>query len=165
MAENRNWGALREPRLGVMLHYTGPGSDDGLVAWLQRGADCRVSYNWLVQDDGEEVPVAPAAARAWHAGVCRPSDPRLVYQDANSAFYGIALTAAPPEVASQFAFRAVLRVCRELFYQHRWSLRESWRIVGHDTEAWPRGRKIDPTGPNPKHPILDVLAIRRALTW
>lgn len=165
MPDNHNWGMLREPRVGIMLHYTGPGTDAGLVDWMKHGADCKVSYNWLIQDDGRDVEVAPGSGRAWHAGVCRPSDFRLAYTDANSAFYGLALTARAGEKCSQFAFRAVLRVCREVYREHQWSLRETWRIVGHDTEAWPRGRKIDPTGPEPKKPVLDVLAVRRELIF
>jgi hypothetical protein len=36
-------------------------------------------------------------------------------------------------------------------------------VVGHRTEAWPRGRKSDPEGSDLKNPILAVEDIRQLL--
>ena len=81
---------LREPRKGVMLHYDGSSTDAGGISWLA-SPDIRASYNLIVFDDGSWATVAPLEARAWHAGKCRPSEGAIDYEDANSAFYGIAI--------------------------------------------------------------------------
>ncbi len=156
-----NWGKLREPRLGVMLHYDASASDPGAVAWLTRDPRCRVSYNWLVLDNGAAVEVAPAGMRAWHAGVCRPSRADLPYRDANSAFYGIAVAAKAGDTVTPAQLARLLELCRQCFARHRWV--EPWRLVGHHEECWPRGRKVDPLGPDPRRPVLDLPALRRAL--
>ncbi len=159
-----NWNALREGRKGVLLHYDASGSDAGALAWLTRSPDCEVSYNVLVTDDGKAYEIAPLTTRAWHAGKCQSSDPkRLPYVDANSALYGVSIAATDGEVATPAQFGTVVEVCRMLATMNGWDLqREPWRIVGHDTEAWPRGRKTDPTGTNPKRPVLSVAAVRAA---
>lgn len=151
-----NWNSLREERLGVLLHYDDSASDAGAVEWLLQDPRCRVSYNWLVLDSGQLVTVAPEDARAWHAGVCRPSIPALTYHDANSAFYGIAWAGRAGEEVTPAALTAIVALIRRLFQKHHWPTTETWRITGHGAEAWPRGRKIDPTGPNPHRPVLSV---------
>jgi N-acetylmuramoyl-L-alanine amidase len=150
-----NWGKLREPRIGIMMHYDGSASDRGAVQWLKHDRRAKVSYTYLVLDDGTIVEIAPEDARAWHAGACRPSRSDLRYRDANSAFYGIALAAKPGDKATPAAFAAVVVLCRRLMKQHGWT--EPWRITTHKAEAWPRGRKIDPDG------VLDVEAVRKAV--
>jgi hypothetical protein len=85
----------------------------------------------------------------------------LAYRDANSALYGLAIAATDGEVATQVQTEAVAMLCVPLFKRHRWDRKDDlWRIVGHDTEAWPRGRKRDPTGSDPSRPVLSVEAIR-----
>ncbi len=156
-----NYNALREPRLGVMLHYDDSASDAGAVEWLLHDPRCHVSYNLLVLDGGKVVEIAPLTHRAWHAGICRPSDVRLTYRDANSAFFGVAIAADGTDVATSAQKQAVATICRTLFKRHGWDeTTDVWRIVGHDTEAWPRGRKIDPAGSDPHHPVLSVMEIR-----
>lgn len=169
----RNFNALREPRVGVMLHYDDSASDSGAVAWFT-DPDCQVSYNYLVLDDGSYVPIIPEGKRAWHAGVCRSSEPaRLRYADANSAFVGIAVATNGKIPATAAQRETVAWLTRREFQRHGWSLAETWRIVGHDAEAvWPssaetpvhlrgkRGRKIDPTGPKPERPILSTQQVR-----
>ena len=153
--------ALREPRIGICLHYDASASDKGAVEWLTKDPRCKVSYNLLVLDNANIVEVAPVTARAWHAGVCRSSDHRLPYTDANSALYGIAIAATDGDVATDVQVRSVVALCRTLFQRHGWHYAtDVWRIVGHETECWPRGRKHDPTGSDPKHPVLSVLAVR-----
>lgn len=164
---------LREPRKGVMVHYDGsgpgPNGDRNGLAWFG-DPKCEVSYQVGVLDDGRWAQIAPDTARAWHAGVCLPSDPkRLPYVDANSAFYGIAaLTDERHQVTLPQLLTLAWKV-RVWFARERWSPEETWRIVGHDQEAvYPpghaqarkRGRKIDPTGPNRDNPILSLDDLR-----
>lgn len=155
------WGdELYEARKGVMLHYDASASDAGAVAWL-RSPECRVSYTWIILDNGAQITIAPPDARAWHAGVCRPSDPKLPYKDANSAFYGIAIAATAGDRATDLQKQAVVNLCVALFQRHKWSRKTGlYRIVGHNTECWPRGRKTDPEGPTPGSPVLSVAEIR-----
>ena len=54
-------------------------------------------------------------------------------------------------------------LCRIYYERHEWDLDETWRIVGHSSEAWPRGRKTDPEGADLKNPILSVDDIRLLL--
>jgi N-acetyl-anhydromuramyl-L-alanine amidase AmpD len=156
----KNWNEkLREPRIGVMLHYDASVSDAGSVAWLA-GPDVKVSYNYIVLDTGNIIPIAPETARAWHAGICRSDDPRLRYSDANSAFYGVSIAATTGDVATLEAKRSVAALCRRFFANHGWSLAETWRIVSHRTQAWPRGRKNDPEGSDLAHPVMNTNEIR-----
>lgn len=160
---NSPWNdLLNESRQGILLHYDDSASDAGSLAWLTKDPTCHVSYNVLVMDDGTVYQVAPLTARAWHAGVCKPSDPGHPYRDANSAFYGVAVAAKDGEIVTPAQFLAVVDVCRTLALRHGWDLAaEPWRITGHDREAWPRGRKIDPVGTRPTMPVLSVDAVRQ----
>lgn len=157
--DSPNHNSLREERIGVMIHFDASSTDEGAVAWFEH-PDCRVSYQVLVLDDGSFVRIVDDDRRAWHAGRCRPSDPRLDYQDANSAFLGIA-AATNAKVGSTEAQRlTIAHFCVRWFVRYDWPVSELWRIVGHRTEADPRGRKSDPEGPNLKRPILSVADIR-----
>ena len=155
------WGQVvpKAKRIGICLHYDGSASDAGGIGWL-KSPKSQISYNFAVQDDGTVVPIAPENVRAYHAGVCRPSVPELVYTDANSAFYGIALTATSVDTVTQAAYDALVALCQRLFAKHGWT--EPWRITGHSAEAWPRGRKADPEGQG-KTPVLSVPAVRRSV--
>lgn len=150
---------LREKRMGVMIHFDGSVSDAGGISWF---ADprCGVSYQDLVTDAGEVVEIAPYDARAYHAGKCRPSDRRLPYGDANSALFGIAALTDDRYQVTALQMLAIAWRTRWYFEQEGWDPRETWRIVGHDTEAWPRGRKCDPTGPNKRNAILAIEDVR-----
>jgi N-acetyl-anhydromuramyl-L-alanine amidase AmpD len=169
----KNHNALLEPRVGVMLHYDESANDPAAMAWFT-DPRCEVSYNVLVLDDGRYVLVVPEGRRAWHAGYCLTSDPkRLRYQDANSAFIGIAVATNDKTPATPEQIETVVWLVRRAFAKHGWARTHTWRIVGHDTQAiWPnkadvpkklrgkRGRKIDPTGPRPSRPILSVEEVR-----
>jgi hypothetical protein len=131
-----NWGALRERRVGVMLHYDGSASDTGALSWLRDHPDCRVSYNWLVMDDGRTERIAPDDARAWHAGACTPSDPsRIRYKDANSAFYGVAFAAKPGDIIHTPQYEGAMGLVRGYFDMHRWLHSEWWRLSDHHAET------------------------------
>jgi len=143
-----NYGHLREKRVGVMLHYDASAGDVGAVAWLTRDPRCEVSYNRLILDDGLNVKVAPDDARAWHAGVCKPSSNVPRYVDANSAFYGISIAAKKGDTITPLQFDAVVLQVKLWFEEEGWSLTETHRITSHHLEAWPRGRKVDIQGVN-----------------
>lgn len=159
---NGQWGALREPRIGVMLHYDASSSDAGAVEWFADAA-CKVSYQLLVLDDGSYVRVAPDDRRAYHAGVCKPSDPQLAYGDANSAFYGLAVATDDKRDVTPLQTLTTAWLVRRYFEREGWPVTDAWRVVGHRTEAWPRGRKSDPEGADLKNPILAVSDIRQLL--
>jgi N-acetylmuramoyl-L-alanine amidase len=155
-----NANALTEQRMGVMVHFSA-GTFASTVDWCKR-AKSGVSYNRVVRWDGKVELIVPERLRAWHAGRCQSSDPRLPYTDANSAFEGIALSGGPsfgPPTRKQVS--ALVKLIRERFEANGWPLSETWRIVGHDSEAFPRGRKDDPTGKHKDAPWLDLNTIRR----
>jgi N-acetyl-anhydromuramyl-L-alanine amidase AmpD len=160
---HQNWhDHLYEGRQGILLHYDDSASDVGALEWLTKDPRCGVSYNVLILDNGVAYEIAPLSCRAWHAGVCKPSDPRHGYIDANSAFYGVAVAAKDGEVVTPAQFLSVVEVCRTLAASHGWDLSaEPWRITGHNREAWPRGRKIDPVGSMPSRAVLSVEAVRQ----
>lgn len=151
-----------------MLHYDASSSDVSSVIWFTDPA-CKVSYNWLVMDTGNVIPIAPDDARAWHAGCCKTDDPRLPYKDANSAFYGIALAATAGDTATREAKRSLAALCLHCFAIEGWDVTEVWRIVSHRSQAvycpghakaGQRGRKNDPEGPDPARPVLSTNEIR-----
>jgi len=145
-----------------MIHYTA-GNFAGSVAWCKDPAS-KVSYQAIVSQKGEVALIAPWDKRAWHAGHCKSSDPRLPYKDGNSAFEGIALASlGAGDIVTPEAFAAIVGLCKGRFLAHDWPVTDDWRIVGHNTEAWPRGRKADPEGPDPAHPVLSVAAVRVAV--
>lgn len=166
---NGKYSGLRENRQGVMLHYDASSTDAGAVAWF-KDPRAQVSYQKLILDDGSYVSIAPNSKRAWHAGHCAPSDSRFTYRDANSAFYGVAIATNQYESATLAQIWTAGALIREYFHRHGWSpVNDLWRIVGHDDEAvygpkdpraGQRGRKIDPTGTDPKRPILRTADIR-----
>jgi len=160
---------LRQSRMGVMVHYDGSTTDRGGLDWFGK-PECDVSYQVVVLDDGSWAQIAPDTARAYHAGVCRTSDPkRLPYHDANSAFLGIAALTDHRNQVTVAQMITIAWKIRVWFTAHRWDPAETWRIVGHDAEAvfeaghpkaGQRGRKIDPTGPDPLNPILSMADVR-----
>lgn len=158
-----NWNRVRGERQGVMLHFDDSTSDSGSITWLTRDPACKVSYNTVVLDSGKVVQITPMEARAWHAGVCDPSNPdQLDYDDANSAFYGLAVACGEHDHATDAQVRAVARVCLALYRRHGWDTQtELWRITTHAKEAYPRGRKIDCEGTNKGYLVLDPAEVRR----
>jgi N-acetyl-anhydromuramyl-L-alanine amidase AmpD len=162
-----NANELREPRIGCMVHFTrGHFATDAAYC---RDPASKVSYNLLIGPDGDTDLIVPWDLRAWHAGVCRPSPTSRHYGDANSAFYGIALAGGPeigpPTSAQEQTLNEVLF---DRFREHQWSVAEWWRIQGHESEAYPPGRKDDPSGSPPSyglaHPWLSLDGVRKALS-
>ena len=156
------WSGLKEPRQGVMLHWDGSGSDLGGLSWLQN-PDIKAGYNIVVGDDGSWGILAPLASRAWHAGVCRPSSGAPKYKDANSAFYGISILNGGKEDVTQRQVLTAAWLAARLFEREDWSRHDHRRVVTHSSEAWPRGRKVDPEGKDPLNPILSADDVRTLL--
>jgi N-acetyl-anhydromuramyl-L-alanine amidase AmpD len=159
------------PPAGVMVHFDDSSEDRWAVAWF-RDPTCHVSYNRLYLDDGAVVQITPSMKEAaWHAGVC-------LTKSANSLFYGLAIAtdAQVPVKPKQLA--SLTDDVIALFRFHDWPASDvERRLVGHDAQAifnpkdnpkrpgmWGQlGRKIDPTGLDPKHPILNLVALRAAV--
>ncbi len=154
------WGKQTGTRQGVMIHYDASKSDVGAVAWLEDDERVRVSYHFLVLDDGRILQIAPTNARAWHAGVCKPSRKEFTYSDGNNAFYGVSIAATDGEVATLAQLNSVAGLCHYLFWLEGWNEQDTWRITGHNAEAFPRGRKSDPEGSDPSNPVLSVQHVR-----
>jgi N-acetyl-anhydromuramyl-L-alanine amidase AmpD len=159
----------REPRIAVMLHFDASSSDLGSVGWFKMEGAKYAGYHYLVLDDGTYVTMGPYNARMYHAGKCRPSDELVTlgahYGDANSAFIGIAVAADQDDIVTPIQLICVAALTRKVFADEGWNVNETWRIRGHDDEAWPRGRKIDPTGLDPKHPVVSVDFVRRLVKY
>lgn len=152
---------LREPRQGVMLHYDESLSDRGGLAWFFDPA-CKVSYDFWISRKGEIYRLVPMARRAWHAGACRPAK-GYKYADANSAFVGVSIAANRSEQATKEQRMAVVWLCEALGRNNGWPLENPTWITGHNAQAWPRGRKVDPEGPDKKRPVLSVEEMRYAV--
>lgn len=157
-----NWSDIHGQRVGVMLHYDESSSDAGGVGWF-RAEKCKVSYHWLVLDDGSYHEIAPFWRAAYHAGACRPSSPGLAYLHANSAFVGIAAAAASGDAVTAEQMLTIAFLTRVAFHRHAWPVTDTWRVTGHENEAWPRGRRSDPTGPEDQKPVLSLAGVRHLL--
>jgi N-acetylmuramoyl-L-alanine amidase len=142
-----------------MLHFDDSSNDASAWQWFL-SKKCKVSYNYLILDNGDIVQVIPIGKRAWHAGRCRPSGRSVNYKDANSAFYGVAIATNNDHPATEAQKKSIIELCRFLYSKHNWRMAETHRITGHDWEAWERGRKIDPTGTNKDKPVLLVTEVR-----
>lgn len=156
----------RCPVMGVMYHYDASASDAGGLAWLQNPT-IRAMYELVVADDGSWGRLGPADARVWHAGKTRSSDPeRLPYpeNEANSAFYSISILNSGREGCTAPQMLTAAYLGRWIFEHNGWDpVVDAFRVTGHHLEAWPRGRKLDPIGPNPENPILSLEDIRSLL--
>lgn len=142
---------------GVMLHFDDSSEDEWAVAWF-KDPRCKVSYTRLYLDSGDVVQVTPSLAEAaWHAGKCRTPN-------ANSYFYGLAAATNAKVAVTEKQFAAMRDDVIRIFEFHRWTAADvDRRIRGHNEEAVPAGRKIDPVGLNPAKPILDLVAFRQAV--
>jgi len=138
-----------------MLHFDDSSNDSSAVEWFTDPA-CHVSYNRLYLDNGDVVQITPTMEHAaWHAGVCRTPN-------ANRAFYGLSAATDTKTLATSKQGESMARDCAALFQLNKWPVSDvGKRIVGHEDEAMPKGRKIDPTGLHAGRPILSTVAVRR----
>ena len=153
--DNPSFGesGLYETRIGIMIHLDASGSDTGSLNWFGN-SDCKCVYHWIVMDDGRVIGLVQPTRRSWHAGKCRPSGQTDLYQDANSAFYGLAAAATIGDTITPPQLKSLARVVRDIMEHEGWSdIRR--RLTGHSAEAWPRGRKTDPEC-NPDSPVLTL---------
>lgn len=168
-------------RVGIMAHFDASRTDNGALSWFD-DPDFKLSYNRAYTDNGRRIHLTPSIEhRAYHAGKCR-SDAR-VHDAANSAFYGLAITAGDGQIATteQFTAIAVDAAVIARYHQLRgdpgWETsniaywltgHEDWAIFGPESTPnkalWGKlGRKHDPTGDNPHKglpPVLDKAALR-----
>lgn len=129
---------LTEERVGIMLHIY----EDEPSTLISKKSN--LSYNVLVLQDGSYSWLVNPSKRAWHAGNCKPSNPQLDYEDANSAFYGIALY-VPNGAATPMQLITGAWMVGNLLVHHGWPIdQDHWRLAYHSEEAWPRGRRSDP---------------------
>lgn len=146
---------------GIMVHFDDSSEDRWAVAWFKDPL-CKVSYNRLYLDDGATVQITPSMEQAaYHAGVCRT-------KLANSFFYGLAIATNVRVPVKPPQLEALTDDAVRIFRHHGWPAGDvTRRIRGHDEEACFKdgrlGRKIDPTGLDPAHPILDVRALRETV--
>lgn len=166
---SKNSGEVVGKRQGVLIHFDDSTNDKWAVAWF-RDPRCKVSYNRLYLDNGDIVSVCAMTRRAWHAGVC-------LTKDANSAYYGLSAATDARTPVAPLQFGAMMEDAARLFRHHGWGPSDvETRLVGHDEQAifssantrnqalWGKlGRKIDPTGFDKAHPIIDMDMARRIL--
>jgi peptidoglycan hydrolase-like protein with peptidoglycan-binding domain len=151
-------------RVGVAWHYDGSHTDKGAQNWFDDPA-FKLSYTRAYTDGGRRIRLAPSVMnRVYHMGACR-TDARV--KGANSAFYGLCITAGTGHQATAAQFEAICRDTADIarFHQARgdtgWELSNiDYWLTGHETWATPKGRKIDPTGANPRKPVLSLAAGR-----
>lgn len=158
---------LATPRFGVMIHYDESMSDTGGLGWFS-DPKCEVSYNRYYWDNGDVHSIADDDWAAWHAGACR-------HTNANSAFYGLSAATNSKNIATKKCVEKMIEETARIFKMHKWGAEAVMeRIQGHDQQAiftkgntpkypnlWNRlGRKSDPTGPNPKVPVIDMTNFR-----
>lgn len=169
----------REPRVGVMIHFDGSASDAGGLSWFKDPRAWNVGYHYYVLDDGSYYTLGPAGVpwseayrlRVYHAGRCRPSEKfenRAPYRDANSAFVGIATAATDRDDQAPVVELALAAISYRVLVREGLDPVETWRATGHEDEAWPRGRKHDPTGIDSRGapqvpPVVDKAAIRHLI--
>lgn len=145
-------------RRGITLHFDDSSTDVSAVEWFT-DPECHVSYNRLYLDNGDVVQITPTMEHAaWHNGLC-------TVNNANRVYYGLAAATNTKVAATERQFEAIAHDCAALFLLNRWkSVDVVKRVIGHeDIACWPNGklgRKIDPTGLSPKHPILSTARVR-----
>ena len=125
------------PRL-LILHYTGMGSGEGAVRWLEDPSS-EVSCHYVVHEDGRIVQMVREAERAWHAG--QGSWQGL--SDVNSLSLGIEIVnqghaGGCPDFPDR-QIEAVMRLCADILSRHS-ILPE--RVLAHSDIA--PARKQDP---------------------
>lgn len=153
-----------EKRVGIMLHYDGSRTDAGAQNWFDDPA-FKLSYNRAYTDGGRRIRLTPSIMnRAYHAGACR-TDARV--KGANGAFYGLCITAGAGDQATAPQFENICRDTADIARYHQQRGDKGWELsniaywlTGHELWAIPKGRKIDPTGPNPSRPVLSLAAAR-----
>jgi N-acetyl-anhydromuramyl-L-alanine amidase AmpD len=156
-------------REGVMIHFDDSTEDKWAIAWFRDPA-CKVSYNRLYLDNGDVASICSMTRRAYHAGLCLGGN-------ANSRYYGLSAATDARHPVTQKQFESMVKDATLLFRYHGWRKEDvTSRIVGHDEKAifgpentsnkklWGKlGRKIDPTGLDKTHPIINIQGFRAAV--
>lgn len=121
----------------LVLHDTGSTSAAGTLSWLADPRS-RVSYHYLVTQDGTVYQCVSERHRAWHAGKAHLHG---VPCDVNGRSIGVALVSDGESEYPAAQLRALLWLTLDLL--------EGWpipirNVVGHRDVAVPPGRKQDP---------------------
>lgn len=149
-----------ESRVGVGWHYDGSRTDAGAENWFDH-PDFKLSYTRGYTDGGRRIRLTPSVTnRAFHMGKCR-TDSRV--KGANGAFYGLCITAGAGHQATAAQFEAICRDTADIARYHQQRGDRGWEtsniaywLTGHEDWATPKGRKIDPTGPDQSKPVLSL---------
>lgn len=173
-------------RRGIMLHFDDSSSDASGIGWF-RSPQFKLSYNRAYADDGRRVRLTESITHAaWHAGVCKIEDGVIKaklasgyeYGAANTAYYGLCVIAGLGDLTHDQQFTSLVYDAAVICRYHGWTEADLDRvIVGHNEKAifnprdnptrkdlWGKlGRKIDPIGTNPNHPVLSIVSTRFAV--
>lgn len=173
-------------RRGIMLHFDDSSSDESGVSWF-RSPQFKLSYNRAYLDDGRRARLTQSITHAaWHAGVCKLEDGVLraklssgyEYGSANTSYYGLCVVAGLRDFTHDLQFRSLVYDAAVICRYHGWTESDLDRvIVGHNEKAifnprdnptrkdlWGKpGRKIDPIGSDPNHPVLSIVSTRFAV--
>jgi hypothetical protein len=177
----------RERRIGVMIHFDDSSSDTSADGWF-RAKGFRLNYNRAYHDNGTRIRLTRRMSLiAPHAGVCLREEglrdatlggTTFRYGQANAGYYGLAITAGLHDVVADRQFAAIAEDAAVICRYHGWPAAEvERRIVGHNEKAicnprdepnLPRlwgflGRKVDPIGTDPNHPVLSLASLRAAV--
>ncbi|MCE7030052.1 N-acetylmuramoyl-L-alanine amidase [Jiella avicenniae] len=122
----------------LLLHYTGMGSGEGAVRWLENPAS-EVSCHYVVHEDGRIVQMVRECDRAWHAG----QGSWQGVSDVNSLSLGIEIVnpghaGGSPDYPDR-QIEAVIRLCTDILGRHPIA---PARVLGHSDVA--PARKQDP---------------------
>jgi hypothetical protein len=173
-------------RVGIMFHYDDSSSDAGGLSWF-RSPSFKLSYNRAYQDDGRRIRITRSIHdKADHAGICRVRPGLAVhtipgttfrYGGANAGYFGLCATADGNDVITMEQYNVMIEDAAVIVRAAGWAEQLDTRIIGHDQEAvfnprdnpghpklWGKlGRKVDPTGVDPTHPVIDLERIREGI--
>jgi N-acetyl-anhydromuramyl-L-alanine amidase AmpD len=118
---------------GIILHHTG-GSYNGAVQWILNPAS-KVSYHYLIANDGTGTQFAKPNERAWHAGISSFKGRK----NCNDFMIGIAVSGDTNQrVLTYKEIQAVGDLCIGLMMQYNFGIDN---IVTHREVS--NGRKTD----------------------
>lgn len=119
----------------VVIHYDSGGSIASVIRYLRKR---HASYNYIIDRNGKIIETVDPRFKANHAGISRFDGLYAL----NWYSIGICLHNSPPQPYTAAQYTSLAWLVKRL--QHRWPDITQDRIVGHETVAFPFGRKHDP---------------------